>query len=417
MGQIITFIDKILSRDSKKTVVFEHFIEDPKDYFEYYYPYYLNKKLIRPELFCAGIIRNLDCFQLDELILKYYSNNNPLQQKLIEAIEDDPYLAKDHAHDISKEFKILSKQLSYGRFLLYLIDQKLKFEKIINKEYSLKICNRAINKILATIDYNIFQYRNVVANDLADKGNIPDYKYTAEQVICAYIVFEEKVADNYFEVSLISSCIQKGLAFEIILNEWLIGESDPFLPNLAFENDGLHINKVNTGKTILNPLSYNSVTRRFKITPLVNRNKIKGIDKLKSGLGKLFSYIDNNYKADEADIFLCSISPAGVLRYSNFDFLQVQIQLNYLFKNEKNRWLFLCTLYLLRDTYTVNGISITLSNYFEKEVHLGQETFKKYLYRDDGFYIAPHIENYVEDLIKIIPLELSDYYDKQASLN
>lgn len=78
---------------------------------------------------------------------------------------------------------------------------------------------------------------------------------------------------------------------------------------------------------------------------------------------------------------------------------------------------FLCTLYLLRDTYTVNGISITLSNYFEKEVHLGQETFKKYLYRDDGFYIAPHIENYVEDLIKIIPLELSDYYDKQASLN
>jgi hypothetical protein len=410
MGQIVNYINRKLDEQGFDLLLFEPYYTDPEYYYEYHYRYYLKNKLIRNDLFMMGFVNHLNCFQMENIISKYYCKNNLKQNDLIKDIEDSNYyVVSKKYHEYIDNLEEVSRKLSPGRYLLYLINLRLEFEKEIKKDqYLLKVCNETIESVMTTLDKKIVNCRNTIANEIAFIGDNQKHKFTSEEVICSYIIFNEKTADIYLEEALITGSFPKGLAFEILLDQWLIGD-DNFLPNINVDN-GVKIGKVNINNLKFQPITFLSYFHDFYLSKLIKPKDFNDEKYFKQCMFNLFNTINSEIKWKHINIFFESITQTGIKKYHKREYKKIQILLNRTLETAINRDLFLCTLSLIRDSFKNKSTFINiLVEYFSPELNMGLETLKYFLHRITENKVTSKIEANWTFLEKTFPDEIKKF--------
>lgn len=412
MGQVVNYLNRKFRELDINKVIFEPYIDKPSIYYELFYPHYLQGTLNRQDLFMSGFVSDLNCFEMEEIILKYYLEKNANQEELIKLIDKQAYYISNRKYDeYFNEIENDSIKLSNGRYLHCLVRQKLKFEKELKHEvYLLKVCSQTKERILHSLNTKILKYKDIVANELSEKGDIQKYKFLSEDVICAYMVLEEKNADKYLETAISCRGFKKGLAFEILVGKWnLIDDNgDKYLPFIDLKN-GCEIGKIDINRAKFQPVTFLSYIHEFHLSKLLSDKAIDNPLYFKSVLVKLFNKLDCDINEKDIDTFYNSITQTGVLSNTKFEYKTVQIKLNEALKIGKNKEVFLCTLSLIHNTFTNNSLLEVLAEYFSPDLQMSKETFKNYLYRLKDGKALSKIESNKSLLMEILPKEYSTF--------
>ena len=92
----------------------------------------------------------------------------------------------------------------------------MKYESFKKQEYLLNISQRTISQILNMVNIKILWYHDLIVYYLVGKRN---HDLNIHDVLSAYLVFDKKKADNYFEQACISCSISQKIACDIILDK------------------------------------------------------------------------------------------------------------------------------------------------------------------------------------------------------